>query len=66
MIMRFVGCGGGRLKVREGGVWGGYCINKGKGEKRREVRLMGGRVVVLQGGTAVRECVLVNSWYQKR
>jgi hypothetical protein len=33
MIKRFVGCGGGRLGVREGGEWGGYCINKGKGEK---------------------------------
>jgi hypothetical protein len=43
------GCGGGSLKVGEGDVLGGYCINKGKGEKGREVRLMGGRVFVLQG-----------------
>jgi hypothetical protein len=66
MIKRFVGCGGGSLKVGEGDVLGGYCINKGKGEKRREVKLMGGRVVVLQGDTALRECVLVNGWYQER
>jgi hypothetical protein len=42
------------------------CINKWKGEKRRGVRLMGGRVIVLQGDTALRECILVNGWYQER
>ena len=42
------------------------CINKGKGEKRRGVKLMGGRVIVLQGGEALRECILVNGWYQER
>lgn len=26
----------------------------------------GGRVVVLKGDTALRECVLVNGWYQER
>ena len=30
------------------------------------MRLMGGRVVVLQGDTALRECVLVKGWYQER
>ena len=41
-------------------------IEESKGEKRRGVRLMGGRVVVLQGDTALRENVLVNGWYQER
>ena len=27
---------------------------------------MGGSVLVLQGDTALRECVLVNGWYQER
>ena len=27
---------------------------------------MGGRVVVLQGGTELREIILVNGWYQER
>jgi hypothetical protein len=30
------------------------------------VRLMGGRVIVLQGDTVIRECILVNGWYQER
>jgi hypothetical protein len=29
-------------------------------EEKRGVRLMGGHVVVLQGGTAPRACILVN------
>ena len=32
-------------------------------EEKRGVRLMGGRVVVLQEGTALRECSLVYGWY---
>jgi hypothetical protein len=59
MMKRFVVCGSGRFGGREGGVWG-YCINKGKGEKRQGVRLRGGSVIVLQGDTALRECILVN------
>jgi hypothetical protein len=66
MIKRFVGWGGGRLRVREGCVWGEYCVGEGKGEKRRGVRLIGGGVIVLQGDTALIEGVLVNGWYQKR
>ena len=30
------------------------------------MKLMGGRVIVLQGGEALRECILVNGWYQER
>ena len=67
MIKRFVGCGGlgteGKGRVC---VWGEYCVSEGKGEQRRVVRLMGGRNDVLPGGSALRECILVNSWYQKR
>ena len=55
--MRFVGCGGGRQKVREEGLWRKYCVGEGKGEEKGGVRLMGGRVVVLQGDTALRECI---------
>ena len=38
MMKRLVGCGGGRLKVREGGVLGEYCVNEreGRGEGRSE------------------------------
>jgi hypothetical protein len=57
---------GGRLRAREGCVWGGYCVGEGKGEMRGGVRLMGGHVIVLQGGTSLRECSLVNGWYQER
>ena len=39
---------------------------RGRGKKRGGVRLLGSRVVVLQGDTALRECVLVNGWYQER
>jgi hypothetical protein len=35
-------------------------------EKKRGVRLMGGRIVVLQGSSALREWILVNGWYQER
>jgi hypothetical protein len=45
MIKRIVGCGGWRLRVREGCVWGEYCVGLGKGEKRGGVRLVRGRVV---------------------
>jgi hypothetical protein len=41
MIKRFVGCGGGRLRVREGCVRGEYCIDEGKGEESGGVRLKG-------------------------
>lgn len=34
MIKRYVGCGGWRLRVREGGVWEEYCLGEGKGEER--------------------------------
>ena len=64
--MRFVGCGGGRQKVREEGLWRKYCVGEGKGEEKGGVRLMGGRVVVLQGDTALRECILDNDSYQER
>ena len=67
MIKRFVGCGG--LETEGKGrvcVWGEYCVSEGKGEQRRVVRLMGGRNDVLPGGSTLRECILVNSWYQKR
>jgi hypothetical protein len=47
MIKRFVGCGGRKLGVREGGEWGEYCVGEGKGEERGGVRLVGGRVDVL-------------------
>ena len=45
---------------------GEYCVGNGKGEERLGVRLMGGRVIVLQGVSALRECILVNGWYQER
>jgi hypothetical protein len=45
---------------------GEYCVGEGKGEERGGVRLMEGDVVVLQGGSALRECILVNGWYQER
>ena len=35
-------------------------------EEREELRLMGCDNIVLQGGIALRECVLVNGWYQER
>jgi hypothetical protein len=35
-------------------------------EEREELRLMGCDVIVLQGGIALRECILVNEWYQER
>ena len=60
MIKRFVGCGGGRLRVREGSVSGRVLCGKRKGEERLGVRLMGGRVIVLQENSEVRECILVN------
>ena len=66
MIKRIVECGVGRLSVREEGVWGENCVGERKGEERQDVRLMGCRVVVMQGGTALRECFLVNGWYQER
>ena len=47
MIKRFVGCGGVRMRVREGGEWGEYCVGERKGEEREEVRLVGGCVVDL-------------------
>ena len=47
MIKRFVGCGGGRMRVREGGEWGEYCVGEGKGEERGGVRLVKSCVVVL-------------------
>jgi hypothetical protein len=34
MINMFVGCGDGRLRVREGGVWGEHCVNERKREKK--------------------------------
>jgi hypothetical protein len=39
---------------------GEYCVGEGKGEERGGVRLIEGGVVVLQGGSALRECILVN------
>jgi hypothetical protein len=36
-----------------------YCVGEGKWVERGGVRLMGDRVVVLQGGSALRECILV-------
>ena len=66
MIKRFVGCGDERPRVREGCAWGEFCIGKRKGEERLGVRLMGGRVIVLQENSEVRECTLVNGWYQER
>jgi hypothetical protein len=39
---------------------GEYCVGKRKGEERLGVRLMGGRVIVLQENSEVRECILVN------
>jgi hypothetical protein len=44
-IKRIVGCGVGRLSVREECVWGDYCAGEGKGEEREGVRLMGGCVI---------------------
>ena len=44
---KFVGCEGGRLRIREGSVWGKYCVGERKGEERGGVRLVGGCVVVL-------------------
>ena len=44
MIKRFVGCGGGRLRVKEGSAWRAYyvCEVRGKkGEEKSGVRLMG-------------------------
>ena len=40
MIMRFVGCGSGRLRVREAGVLGEYCIGDRKGEEKGGVVLL--------------------------
>ena len=34
MIKRFNGCGGRILRVREGGVWGKYCVGERKGEEK--------------------------------
>jgi hypothetical protein len=34
MIKRFVGSGGERLRVREGCVWGEYCVGEGKGKEK--------------------------------
>ena len=45
---------------------GKYCICEGKGEEGGIVRLIGGSVVVLQIGSALRECILVKGWYQER
>jgi hypothetical protein len=65
-----VRCWGERLKVREGSMWGEYCVGEGKeeektgGEERSEA--MVGHVVVLQGGSALRECNLDKGWYQER
>jgi len=36
---KFVGCEGGRLRIREGSVWGKYCVGERKGEERGGVRL---------------------------
>ena len=36
MIKSVVGCWGGRLRVREGSVWGEYSVGKLKGEKNGE------------------------------
>ena len=36
MIKRFIGCGGGRLTVREESVWGEYCVGEGNREESRE------------------------------
>jgi hypothetical protein len=47
MKKKFVGCGGGRLRVRGGSVWGEYCVGEGKEEERGRGRLVGGCVVVL-------------------
>ena len=66
MIKRFVGCGDGRPRVREGCAWGEYCVGEGNGEEWGGVRLMEGHVFHLQGVSALRECILVNGWYQER
>jgi hypothetical protein len=50
MIKRNVGCGVGRLSVREEGVWGEYCVGERKKEKREGGRLIGGLFIVVQGG----------------
>ena len=39
--VRVVGYRGGRLRVREGGEWGEYCVGEGKGKEKEGVRLMG-------------------------
>ena len=66
MIKRFVVCAGGILRVREGGVWGEYCVGEWMGKERGGLMLIWGRAVVLQGGSATREWILVNGWYQER
>ena len=61
------GCGGERLREREGGVMCGvYCVSEGMEEERGRVRLMGSRVVFLHGDSAFRECILINGWNQER
>ena len=61
------GCGVGRLRVREGGVMCGvHCVSEGIGEERGGVMLMGSCVVILQGDSAFRECILVNGLDQER
>jgi hypothetical protein len=57
MIMRFVGCWSGRLRVREAGVLGEYCVGDRKGEEKGGARLIGSRVVVLQGGSLLKNCI---------
>ena len=34
MIKKFVECGGGKLRVSKGCVWGEYCVNEGKEEEK--------------------------------
>jgi hypothetical protein len=67
MIKGFVGCvggetdGKGRVCVRRIlCVCGEYCVGEGEGEERGGVRLLGSHVVVLQVGSALRECILAN------
>ena len=51
-MQSIVGCWVGRLTVGKGVcVCGVYCVGEGKREEKGEVKLMGGRVVVLQGGS---------------
>jgi hypothetical protein len=33
---KFVACEGGRLKIREGSVWGKYCVGERKGRRKKE------------------------------